>query len=59
MRNAETNSNELLKNGFANYLDLLITRQSVLSSELNVIDSKLQQLLTIVDLYQALGGGWK
>ncbi len=59
LRNAETNSNELLKNGFANYLDLLITRQSVLSSELNVIDSKLQQLLTIVDLYQALGGGWK
>ena len=59
LRSAETNSNELLKSGFANYLDLLITRQSVLSSELNVIDSKLQQLLTIVDLYQALGGGWK
>ena len=59
LRNAEINSDELLKNGFANYLDLLITRQSVLNSELNVIDSKLQQLLTIVDLYQALGGGWK
>ncbi len=59
LRSAETNSNELLKSGFANYLDLLITRQSVLNSELNVIDSKLQQLLSIVDLYQALGGGWK
>ena len=59
LRNAETNSNELLNSGFANFLDLLITRQSVLNSELNVIDSKLQQLLTIVDLYEALGGGWK
>lgn len=59
LRNAEENSYELLKSGFANYLDLLITRQSVLSSELNVIDSKLQQLLTIVELYEALGGGWK
>jgi outer membrane protein TolC len=59
LRNAEKNSSELLKSGFTNYLDLLIVRQSVLNSELNVIDSKLQQLLTIVDLYEALGGGWK
>lgn len=59
LRNAERNSTELLKNGYANYLDLLTARQSALSAELNVIDSKLQQLLSIVDLYQALGGGWK
>lgn len=59
LRHAETNSMELLKNGYANYLDLLITRQSVLNSELNMIDSKLQQLLSVVDLYEALGGGWK
>ncbi|WP_445732027.1 TolC family protein [Mariniflexile sp.] len=59
LRNAERNSNELLKNGYANYLDLLTARQSALNAELNVIDSKLQQLLSIVDLYEALGGGWK
>ncbi|MEZ4801340.1 MAG: efflux transporter outer membrane subunit [Gelidibacter sp.] len=59
LRNAESNSNELLKNGYANYLDLLTARQSALSAELNVVDSKLQQLLSIVDLYEALGGGWK
>lgn len=59
LRNAESNSNELLKNGFANYLDLLTARQSALNAELNVIDSKLQQLLSIVDLYEALGGGWQ
>jgi outer membrane protein TolC len=59
LREAETNSEELLNNGFANYLDLLIVRQSVLNSELNVIESKLQQLLTVVNLYEALGGGWR
>jgi outer membrane protein, multidrug efflux system len=59
LRNAEKNSEELLKNGYANYLDLLTARQSALNAELNVIDSKLQQLLSIVNLYQALGGGWK
>ena len=59
LRNAESNSEELLKNGYANYLDLLTARQSALNAELNVIDSKLKQLLTVVNLYEALGGGWK
>lgn len=57
LRKAEQNSDELLKNGYANYLDLLTARQSALNAELNIIDSKLQQLLTIVNLYEALGGG--
>tara|TARA_R110002049_G_scaffold114927_1_gene266628 strand:+ start:43987 stop:45390 length:1404 start_codon:yes stop_codon:yes gene_type:complete len=59
LRNAESNSEELLKNGYANYLDLLTARQSALNAELNVIDNKLQQLLSVVDLYEALGGGWR
>lgn len=59
LRKAEQNSNELLKNGYATYLDLLTARQSALNAELNIIDSKLQQLLTIVNLYEALGGGLK
>lgn len=59
LRNAEKNSEELLKNGFANYLDLLTARQSALNAELNAIGNKLQQLLSVVNLYEALGGGWK
>ncbi|WP_139957841.1 efflux transporter outer membrane subunit [Flavicella sediminum] len=59
LRNAETNSEELLKNGYANYLDLLTARQSALSAKLNLVNSKLQQLLTVVDLYKSLGGGWQ
>lgn len=59
LRHAERNSEILLNNGYANYLDLLTARQSALNAELNVIDSKLQQLLAVVNLYEALGGGWK
>ncbi|GLB48291.1 efflux transporter outer membrane subunit [Neptunitalea lumnitzerae] len=59
LQNAETNSEELLDNGYATYLDLLTARESRLSAELNLIDSKLQQLLAVVNLYEALGGGWQ
>ncbi|HZW63398.1 MAG TPA: efflux transporter outer membrane subunit [Flavobacteriaceae bacterium] len=59
LRNAEINSEELLKNGFANYLDLLTARESVLNAEINIINNKLNQLLGVVNLYEALGGGWK
>ncbi|GAA4233397.1 TolC family protein [Postechiella marina] len=59
LRAAESNSDELLKNGYANYLDLLTAREGALNAELNIIDSKLQQLVAIVDLYEALGGGWR
>ncbi len=59
LREAEANSEELLKNGYATYLDLLTARQSALNAELNVIENKLQQLLSVINLYEALGGGWK
>lgn len=59
LRNAEANSEELLKNGYANYLDLLTARQSALSAELNAINNKLAQLVSVVNIYEALGGGWR
>ncbi|PWK20459.1 efflux transporter outer membrane subunit [Xanthomarina spongicola] len=59
LRRAEANSEELLNNGYATYLDLLTVRQNELAAELNSIDTKLEQLLSVVNLYKALGGGWK
>jgi NodT family efflux transporter outer membrane factor (OMF) lipoprotein len=58
LREAESNSEVLLNNGYGTYLDLLTARQNALNAELNVIDNKLQQLQTVVELYRALGGGW-
>ncbi|MCK0147955.1 efflux transporter outer membrane subunit [Arenibacter sp. F26102] len=59
LRKAESDSEELLKNGYANYLDLLTARQSALSAELNLITNKLTQLSATVELYRSLGGGWQ
>lgn len=59
LRKAEVNSEELLNNGYATYLDLLTARQNALNAELNVVENKLQQLQAVVSLYRALGGGWQ
>jgi NodT family efflux transporter outer membrane factor (OMF) lipoprotein len=52
-------SQELLKYGSANYTEVLNARQSLLLEELNRVNDRLQQLQAVVNLYRALGGGWK
>lgn len=50
---------ELLKNGFANYTEIITARQSLLQAELGRVNDHLQQLQAVVNLYRSLGGGWK
>jgi NodT family efflux transporter outer membrane factor (OMF) lipoprotein len=50
---------ELLRNGFANYNEVITARQSLLAAELGSVNDRLQQLQATVDLYRSLGGGWK
>ena len=51
---------ELLKYSSAtNYTDVLTSEQSLLQAQLNGVNDKLQKLQAIVNLYRALGGGWK
>lgn len=52
-------SQELLDNGLANYLEVLNARQNTLSTNLDLTNTKNAKLQAIVDLYQALGGGWQ
>ncbi len=52
-------SEELLNNGLANYLEVLSARENTLSSELILIDLRFNELRTRVQLYTALGGGWR
>lgn len=52
-------SEQLLVNGLANYLEVLTARQNALVTEINLVNSRYAQLNSIVELYQALGGGWK
>lgn len=52
-------SEELVNNGFANYLEVLTARQNALNSQLSLIDARFDHLRAVVDLYRALGGGWR
>lgn len=42
-----------------NYTDVLTSEQALLAAQLSSIDDRLQQLRAVVDLYRALGGGWR
>lgn len=48
---------ELLKAGEANYLEVLTAEQNLLNAQLGQVSDKLEQLQYNVNLYRALGGG--
>ncbi|WP_432711750.1 efflux transporter outer membrane subunit [Pedobacter sp.] len=51
---------ELLRYSSAtNYVDVLTSEQSLLAAQLSGVSDRLQKLQAVVNLYQALGGGWK
>jgi len=51
---------ELLRFSSAtNYTDVLTSEQSLLAAQLSGVSDRLQKLQSVVNLYRALGGGWK
>ncbi|MCX7650931.1 MAG: TolC family protein [Flavobacteriales bacterium] len=57
MKEASKISDQLFYTGFANYLEVLMTRQVLLRAELELTEARLQQFLASVQLLRALGGG--
>ncbi len=52
-------SQELVNYGMANYLEVLNASVNQLNAELNISNAEYIKLKAGIDLYQALGGGWK
>jgi multidrug efflux system outer membrane protein len=52
-------SEVLYKNGGASYLQVLTSETNHFSAELNLVQAQLNERLALVQLYQALGGGWQ
>jgi multidrug efflux system outer membrane protein len=52
-------SEVLYKNGGASYLQVLTSETNYFSAELNLVQARLNERLALVQLYQALGGGWQ
>lgn len=52
-------SRDLFRSARANYLEVLIAQRDALDTKLELVDTRLQQFIATVNLYRALGGGWK
>lgn len=52
-------SNDLFKSARANYIEVLLTQRDALESRFELIEIKKSQMNAVVNIYQALGGGWK
>lgn len=54
-----TISNSLFKSARADYMEVLLTQRDALDSRFELIETKKQQMNAMVNIYRALGGGWK
>jgi multidrug efflux system outer membrane protein len=52
-------ANERFQGGASSYLEVLDAERSLFGSELTLADARRDRLLSVVEAYRALGGGWK
>jgi len=58
-KNSVSFSQELVNYGMANYLEVLTANVNALNAELNISNAQYNKMKAAVDLYKALGGGWR
>jgi outer membrane protein TolC len=49
---------QLFRSARAEYTEVLLTQREALDSKIEIIETKRDQFLANVKMYQALGGGW-
>jgi len=54
-----TISNNLFRSARADYMEVLLTQQDALEARFELIETKMQQMHATIQVYRALGGGWK
>jgi multidrug efflux system outer membrane protein len=52
-------SNVLFQSARADYMEVLLTRRDSLEAQMELIATKRRQFQAMVNIYQALGGGWR
>lgn len=52
-------STTLFKSARADYMEVLLTQRDALESKIELIETKKQQMNAMINIYQALGGGWR
>lgn len=59
LNEANAISSVLFSSARADYAEVLLTRREALESQMELIETRKQQRSAVVNLYQALGGGWR
>ncbi|MBC7696692.1 MAG: TolC family protein [Burkholderiales bacterium] len=52
-------SNTLFKSARADYMEVLLTQRDALESKIELVETKKQQMNAMINIYKALGGGWR
>ena len=52
-------SNTLFNSARAEYTEVLFTQRDALEARFDLVETKMQQMNAMVNIYRALGGGWK
>lgn len=52
-------ANSLYRYAKADYVEVLLTQEEVLDAKMELVETKLLQLMAKVGIYRALGGGWR
>jgi multidrug efflux system outer membrane protein len=58
-RDAVNLSNTRYSAGYSGYLEVLTNQASLFQGELNLASAREEEMLSLVQLYNALGGGWQ
>lgn len=58
-KDADRLSNVLYQHGGASYLQVLTSETNYFAAELDLAEARLNERLALVELYNALGGGWQ
>lgn len=59
LSNAVSTSNDLFAAGYASYLEVITAQKRLLEAELSMTITRKEIFLSVIDLYRALGGGWR
>lgn len=59
LQSGVSTANDLFMTGYASYLEVITAQRGVLEAELELANIRKEIFLSVIELYRALGGGWK
>lgn len=59
LKQSALTASELFKANRANYLEVIVSQKNALQSQLELVNYRKRQNISLVNLYRSLGGGWR